>query len=136
MDINEVSIESKLNTDSILLSNVCGTSMFPFLFNNTSVTISKTSIVRLYDVVLFKINNKYILHRVIAINDDIYSTLGDNCLDIYNINKESILGVLSGYYRFNKYIKITSSINKRYYYLSIILKPFIRIKMFIRDIIK
>lgn len=136
MDINEVSIESKLNTDSILLSNVCGTSMFPFLFNNTSVTISKTSIVRLYDVVLFKINNKYILHRVIAINDDIYSTLGDNCLDIYNINKESILGVLSGYYRFNKYIKITPSINKRYYYLSIILKPFIRIKMFIRDIIK
>lgn len=133
---SDLSIESKLNKDSILLSNVFGTSMFPFLFNNSKVTISKPSIINLYDVVLYKVKDKYILHRVIAINDNTYSTLGDNSLDVYTIDKNSILGVLSGYYRFNKYIKIKPSINKRYYYLSLILKPFIRIKFFIKDIIK
>ncbi|MBQ6999157.1 MAG: S24 family peptidase [Clostridia bacterium] len=59
---------------------VKGVSMMPLLRNERdSVLLKKADNLSLYDVVLFKrANGKIALHRIVEINNDTYTIIGDN----------------------------------------------------------
>ncbi len=60
-----------------------------------------------YDVPLYKVGEKYVLHRIIKVLPDGYVICGDNCINKeYNIKDENILGVLTEVYRNNKKINM------------------------------
>lgn len=129
-------IHKQLNKDGIIITNVSGNSMSPFLKDQTKVTISKPKDIKLYDVVLYQNKDKYVLHRVIDIKDSLYTTKGDNYTKTESISKDKIIGVLIGYYKKNEYIEINDSINKRFYNISKVLSPFIHIRVFIKSLFK
>lgn len=110
-------IEQRLINDDFVISNINGNSMSPFLNEyNSRVVISKANrAIRLYDVVLYKINDKYILHRVIGINDNEYVIRGDNRILEEHIQKDKIIGILIAYYNNNEYVEINDNINMRWY---------------------
>lgn len=129
-------IHKQLNKDGIIITNVSGNSMSPFLKDQTKVTISKPKDIKLYDVVLYQNKDRYVLHRVIDIKDSLYTTKGDNYTKSESISKDKIIGVLIGYYKKNEYIEINDSINKRFYNISKVLSPFIHIRVFIKSLFK
>ncbi len=80
-----------------------GISMLPMLRPERDVfTVARIDDRRLKenDVILFKRNGRYILHRIVEVYDDHYTTMGDNCITCEeNIRDEEILGVLTGFQR-------------------------------------
>ena len=64
--------------------------------------------IKLYDIILFKKDNKYIIHRVIEIlNDgDSYQTQGDNNImkDDFIVNKDEIIGIYNHSLQFMSFI--------------------------------
>lgn len=110
-------IEDKLKKEDFIISDINGNSMSPFLKEKRDrVVITKlVKEPQLYDVVLYKNNNKYILHRIIGISDDKYLIRGDNCISIEYIDKNRIIGVLNAYYNNDDYIEINEDINKYYF---------------------
>lgn len=110
-------IETQLNKDNFVISSISGNSMLPFLDeHNNRVVISKVNRdIHLYDVVLYKVHNKYILHRIIGINEKEYIIRGDNRLLEEYIQKDKIIGILIAYYSKDEYIEINDDINKKWY---------------------
>lgn len=104
-NITQNSIEDLLNREGIILYKIVGKSMEPMLRPNRDlVIIRKKQIDEKFfenDVVLLKSRGKLILHRIIRVDDlGKYVILGDNSSQIdYNINKDSIIGILQGFYR-------------------------------------
>lgn len=110
--------------NDFIVGRLYGTSMKPFLLpNKTKAIITKTDNINKYDVVLYKVNNTYILHRVIDIKDDVLYIRGDNTLAIEKINKNNIIGKLYAFYNEDKYIEVNDSLNKKYYLLSKLTYP-------------
>lgn len=67
------------------------------------------------DVILFKRNDKYILHRIVKVYEDHYSTLGDNCIHCEaNIKDEEVLGILTSFQRDGKKIDINDTLYQLY----------------------
>lgn len=110
-------IEDKLKKEDFIISDIKGNSMSPFLKEKRDrVVITKlVKEPQLYDVVLYKNNNKYILHRIIGISDDKYLIRGDNCISIEYIDKNRIIGILNAYYNNDDYIEVSEDINKNYF---------------------
>ena len=127
-------LEESLKNDSLVLSIASGNSMFPFIKNGMKILLSKPKDINILDTVLFKDGDHYILHRVIDINENGYITMGDNTINREYVKKGSILGVLVGYYKGNKYIEINKELNNKYYGFSTKIKPFIRIKNRIKSV--
>lgn len=84
-----------------------GDSMWPFLKNKKqTVLIDKTPTrVLPYDILLYqRQNGENILHRVIKVESEFYVCSGDSQFVLENVKKESVLGVLAGFYKGKKYI--------------------------------
>ena len=111
-------LEEKFNHDGFIISDIKGTSMLPVLKEGINkVVIGKVNRdLYKYDVVLYKVKNKYILHRIIDINDDELVIRGDNCITNEYVMKHNVLGILLAYYDENGYIELTDSYNRRCYY--------------------
>ena len=57
------------------------------------------------DVVLYKRDNQqYLLHRVVRVEKSFYITRGDNRYINEKVYKGQIIGVLSGFYKGDKFI--------------------------------
>ena len=127
-------LETKLDKDGFIVSDIKGVSMLPLLKQGKDrVILSKINKpLNKYDVVLYKVNNKYILHRIIDINNDDYVIRGDNCINKEIINKTNILGILIAFYRKDEYIEVTEEMNKKCYFSSNNSILFRRIKAKIR----
>lgn len=109
-------IEKQLLSDDFVVSSITGNSMSPFLNDTNKVVISKVNRdIHLYDVVLYKTNDKYILHRVIDINNNKFVIRGDNRILEEYILKDDIIGILIAYYNKDEYIEINDDINKKWY---------------------
>ena len=65
--------------DSVALT-AKGRSMLPFIKDRDTVVLVKADNVKLYDIVLAQINNKYVLHRLIGIKNNEYTLMGDGNL--------------------------------------------------------
>lgn|SRR5690554_70027 len=104
-------IIEELNTKDVSLT-VKGHSMWPFLKSNkTKITLTKSHSYKKLDIVLFKYNNKYILHRIIKIKNNNYIIQGDGLISKEVVSKESIYAKVSSYTLKNK---TTYTTNKLY----------------------
>ena len=59
---------------------------------------------RINDVVLFKRKQQYVLHRIIKRIGDDFIIRGDNCYGDEYVSNGQIIGILSGFYKGEKYI--------------------------------
>lgn len=109
-------IEDILDKEGFYVSTSSGYSMLPFLRDRTdTIIIRKKDKYKKYDVVLYKRNNQYILHRIVRCNDNYYIIRGDNCY--YNeddISYNDVIGCLDECYRGEKYINLNSFFYKLY----------------------
>lgn len=119
----------KLNKDGFVVTSIVGNSMKPLLKENKDkVIIEKVKDLHRLDVVLYKKDNKYLLHRLLKIDNNTLYLRGDNTLALEKIDISDVKGVLKSYYRHNSYIQINKYTNIKYYYLSLLTYPFRLVK--------
>jgi signal peptidase I len=102
-----VNIEEFMQQNGFFMNVVDGISMYPMLRSKRDIVVIKPYEGRLkkYDVPLYKVNNDYILHRIIKVLPDSYVMRGDNRMDKeYGIKDEDIIGVLTSFHRDKKEI--------------------------------
>ena len=92
-----------LQTHETLTYTNVGVSMLPLLRQGRDLfTVRKKGLERCKagDVVLYRRNQQYVLHRVVEARPDDYVILGDNCTSKeYGIRDGDILGVMTGFVR-------------------------------------
>ena len=106
--------ESFLDRYGRLTYRVVGTSMLPLLRQTKDLFIAEPKTdarCKVGDVVLFRRgSDNYILHRVIAVNERDYTTLGDHCVNPeYGVTDADVLAVMTGFVRGGK----EHSVNER-----------------------
>lgn len=132
MIINEKVVE-KINKDGFVACSISGKSMLPLIAENKDkVLIEKSDVFDLYDVVLYKAYDEYVLHRIINKDGNNYIIRGDNTLYKEIVNKNDVIGKLKAIYYKGGYREITKNINRKYYYLSLISFPFRKIVHYIQ----
>ncbi len=102
-----LSYEELLARDGFLLRQTKGASMEPMLRQGREESLIKAPHrqLRKYDVVLFKgPKDRYILHRVIGREGDLYRIRGDNCMGTDLVSEDRIIGILAGFYRGDTYV--------------------------------
>ena len=103
------SFEQILEEDGVLVYTSKGFSMYPLIKQNRDLLVIRKpeGELKKYDIVLFKANTKYLLHRIIEIDNDTIVTAGDhNTFKDSRIRKERVIGVLSAIVRDGKEIDI------------------------------
>ena len=116
----KASFEDIIERDGSLVYTNRGFSMYPMLRQNRDLLIiSKiTGELKKYDVVLFKRNGKYILHRIIVVKENTYDTAGDhNWWKEKDIRRDEIIGILTAFVRDGREISVTDPAYQRYVYL-------------------
>jgi len=94
-------IENVLKTQGFFAGTTVGVSMFPMLRNRRDTIVIRPVTERLkrYDVPLYVVGEKYIMHRIIKVLPNGYIIRGDNCLNKEYVTDDMIIGVLSEFYR-------------------------------------
>lgn len=108
----QMKIEEALKEQGLFVSTISGNSMYPMLRDRKDIVMICPCEGRLskYDVALYRAGGRYILHRVIKVLPDSYVICGDNCINReYGITDKQILGVLTGFCRNGKEIKLHSA---------------------------
>lgn len=103
-------IEEVLEKEGVYVSTIAGVSMYPMLRNRRDTIVIKPYEGRLkkYDVPLYRVGERYVLHRIIEVLPDSYVIRGDNCdRNEYGITDEKILGVLTSFHRDGKEIDMS-----------------------------
>ena len=144
MENKKSKFEDIIERDGKILYMTHGISMQPMLKEcENPVVISKIERKpQKYDVVLYKRGSKYILHRIVKIKNGNYVIRGDNCYNNeYDITDSNIIGVLSGYYKGEKYVDCQKSLRYKIYSRVrcadfAVRKPWIWLKGRIRRILK
>ena len=116
MDENKIQkIEDVLLTHGQYVGPTVGVSMLPMLKNrrDTIVVAKKTERLKPLDVALYKRGEQYVLHRVLQVTDTGYIIRGDNCYADEIVPEETVIGVLTEFFRKDKHIICES--DKRYH---------------------
>lgn len=115
--MERLKIEDVLEKEGIYVATICGVSMYPMLRNRRDTVVIKPYEGRLkkFDIPLYKVGDKYILHRIIKVLPDSYIIRGDNTeVKERGITDEKILGVLTTFYRDEKEVDINGWSYKMY----------------------
>ena len=106
-------IEKVLIEKGAYIGPTVGTSMLPMLKTrrDTIVVKAKTERLKPLDVALYKRGDAYILHRVLRVTDSGYIIRGDNCYFDEIVPEETVIGVLTEFFRKKKHYYCT---DKRY----------------------
>ena len=91
-------IEKILSEEGVYVSSVVGGSMYPMLREgrDTVAVIPVSGRLKKYDVALYRVGEKYVLHRVVRVLPDSYICCGDNCVVLeMDITDGDVVGVLS-----------------------------------------
>jgi len=119
-------VKEQINNKNVTLT-IKGNSMLPFFRDGrTIITLEKPKKLKRLDVVLFKYNDIYILHRIIKIKEKIV-TQGDGLISKEIIDETDVVAVVKF---FEKNRKLTFSNNKFYLFkvrMWRILRPFRRV---------
>ena len=95
-----------------------GTSMLPMLRQGiVSVVLQKPPArLKKYDLPLYRRKDgSFVLHRVVGVNGNEYTTCGDNqSVREYHVRHSQVIGVVTGYYRGEEYISCDSAKYKLY----------------------
>lgn len=113
--ITNTDIEKYIDENKKLTYRNVGVSMLPMLVQDKDVfTLEKVDINKLkkFDVVLYKADeNKYILHRIIKVNEDSFVIRGDNTFTKEYVRKDDIIAKMTSFVHNGKKI---SSEDKSY----------------------
>ena len=109
-------IEQVLLTHGKYIGPTVGVSMLPMLKNrrDTIVVLPKTERLKPLDVALYKRGEAYVLHRVLKVVDGGYIIRGDNCYADEDVPEETVIGVLSEFFRKGKHYTCTDEKYLRY----------------------
>ncbi|MBQ6236124.1 MAG: S24/S26 family peptidase [Clostridia bacterium] len=101
--------EDLLQKDGRLVYKTKGTSMEPMLRQNRDLVIIEVPSSRLqrYDVALYRRDDKYVLHRVIGVEDGFYRIRGDNTYAVEQVSFDAVIGVLKSFNRKGKLHSVT-----------------------------
>lgn len=117
-----------LEADGSVNFNPRGTSMLPMLHNDGDrvIIVKAKNALKKYDLPLYRRDDgQFVLHRIVKkpVNG-IYSMCGDNQWQIEkNINHSQIVGVVTGFYRSNKFYSVDNIGYKAYCRLWVALRP-------------
>lgn len=113
--------EELLNTKGYLVYTCTGYSMLPFLRQKRDlIEIRRKGPERCkkYDAVLYKIGDRYILHRILKVRPNDYVIMGDHCFRReFGITDPMILGVMTRVVRDGKTITPDNKWYKLYVHL-------------------
>lgn len=107
------SYEELLQKKGFILHYTKGNSMEPMLRQGQeqcvirSLDLSETE-PRVGDVVLFRRGRDYVLHRIVGRKGELFRIRGDNCMGADLVRRDQIVGILSGFYRGDKYVDCTA----------------------------
>jgi len=101
-------VTDTLNQNQIAIIKVKGFSMEPFFKDEiTDVSLKKVDTkLKKFDIILFTHQNKYFLHRIIKIKNDLITASGDNLLSKETIQKDQVIGRVISYTKNKKEIMI------------------------------
>ena len=102
-------IEKVLSEEGMYVSCVVGRSMEPMLHErrDTVAVVPVTERLKKYDIALYRVGEKYVLHRVVKVLPDSYIFCGDNCVELERgITDKDILGKLVEVYRGEEKMKL------------------------------
>ena len=137
-----VNFEELLKRDGSFLYTFKGVSMKPLLHQGKDVVIisSIDRPIKKLDIVLYKVGERYVLHRVIKIKKDHYVIRGDNTYSEEFIPKDNVFGILTSYYKNDKLKKVNTKGAILLYYLWLTTYPLrwllVKTKRLLRRIIK
>lgn len=124
--IEHSNLKEILAKDGTVAFTTSGVSMWPLFRHrrDTIIVTKRQNRLKKYDIALFQVNNKYILHRVVKVLDHSYIICGDNCLTKeYGIKDEQILGYVTQFYRGNRLISCNNFWYRLYVYIWVNLYP-------------
>ena len=108
-DIIHSSVIKELNENGWVLSKPVGKSMYPMLrYCKDPIVIEKPKRpFKVNDVPVYMKgkDRHFVMHRIIGIKNGRYIIRGDNCIySEYEITDDDIVGILTGFYRGDKFI--------------------------------
>lgn len=108
--IEALSPEKALSQKGFFVKTISGTSMLPMLVQRVDTVVIKpiTASIKKYDVVLFRHNNQLVLHRVVKVCGERFTTRGDNSIEAEEITREQIIGVMTEFCHKGKQQSVTS----------------------------
>lgn len=117
--INYQNYEEMLEKEGYVISGFLGASMYPTFHRNDLLTIVKQDSYSLYDAVLYKTNNKYLVHRIVDIKDNHFIIRGDNTVLDERVENIQLLGKVKSLIRKGKQIDLDENKNKQDYLKSL-----------------
>ena len=114
--IEKQTIEAVLAQKGQYIGPTVGVSMLPMLKSrrDTVVIQAKTERLKPMDVALYKRGDAYVLHRVLRLTEDGYIIRGDNCYSDEIVPENTVIGVLTEFFRKDKHILVTDKKYLRY----------------------
>ncbi|RSX57271.1 S24/S26 family peptidase [Bifidobacterium samirii] len=92
-----------LAREGMLVTTTMGVSMRPMLREGRDVIVIRPlphgERLRVGDVPLYRVGDRYVLHRVIGVHDGWYAIRGDNCVATERVSDAQVLGRLEEWYR-------------------------------------
>jgi len=121
--------EQLLSHSGEYVTQVRGVSMYPMLrYRKDPVLIHPASgTLKPYDVAVYARSDRYVVHRVLHVRDDIYIIRGDNCTALEYVPKSDVRGVVVGFWRFGRYIPVSNRLYLCYAHLWVAINPLVRL---------
>jgi len=116
--MNCITIEEQLDEAGYVLSLSVGTSMRPIIRQRTEQLLIERidELPKKRDVVLFKRSGgKYVLHRIVKVQEDHYLIRGDNCYNDEVVYPTQLVGILKGFYRGDRFVDCQKNICYKMY---------------------
>ena len=118
LSLLEKNIEDILEKEGVYASVTEGSSMHPlFKTHRDMIVVKKVSgTLSKYDVALYRVSGKYILHRVIGVNSEegVYIIRGDNTYSKEYIPFKNVIAVLASFNRKGKHYDVTDRSYRAY----------------------
>lgn len=115
--LSNFSYQQIIARDGFYIATPIGNSMWPMLRSriDTVKLVFPNKKLKKGNIILYKKNNRYILHRIIKVRSNEYVLCGDgNWQKEYQITDQDIIAVATGFYRKEKYISCNNIVYRIY----------------------
>lgn len=104
------SFEELLDTQGSIVWRTSGNSMRPLIRQGKDVVVITKPDNRpvKYDVILYKVKDKYLLHRILKVHDGYFTVAGDNNTFLEKVTDDQIIGVMTEFKRGGKEYDLSS----------------------------
>jgi len=128
-DICYENFEEMLDREGWYITTAKGVSMFPMLRSGVDPILIKRPEGRLkpYDVAVYRVPGKYIVHRVLEVHPDHYIIRGDNCINMEYVRDSQIVGIMTGFWRGERFIEVTDPRYIWYAHFWVAINPLIKL---------